>query len=120
MSSPRFSLTPMDFSQPQKNFKASISVPAKQIDTSCAEKEKVRRYICLTFSPSPISVTVTGVQTMISLSERKRDRKGGMKDRRSDGEEGKRLREKGSLRIDTEHPPGAVYLPLFTQRIRLC
>lgn len=58
---------------------------------------------------------------MISLSERERETENGsMKDRRSYGEEGKRLREKGSLRIDTEHPPGAVYLPLFTQRIRLC
>lgn len=56
--------------------------PEKQIDATCAKEEKVKRYICLTFTPSLVSVTVGALndETMMLLSKRASER---MKDRQA-------------------------------------
>lgn len=102
-----FLLNTDGFFSTSKNFKASISVPAKQIDTSCAEKEKVRRYICLTFSPSPISVTVTVWFKQWYHCQREREtERGGWK---TDGVMGRREKgweKKAVSELTPSIPPG--------------
>lgn len=95
----------------------------KQIDATCTEEEKVRRYICLTFTPSPISVTVEGLkQRYRRQRERRRDerRAGCLTEGR--GKEAERERERELYNQSQSLRPtslSAVYLLLFTQRIRL-
>lgn len=112
-------------SQPQ-TVKASISIPGKkkQIDTSRTTEEKgqeVHLFNIYTFSD--IS-DCRGIETMILVSKRETER---MKDRQADRrrEDTKKEREK-RLQTGENQPPSslwtslpAVYLLLFTQRIRL-
>ncbi len=99
----------------------------KQIDTTCTKEEKVKRYICLTFAPSLLSVTVRGFKQWYHC-QRERQR-GWTTGRLSDREKINRVRErKGrqsvlnwlqSVTVFTLNISWAVYLLLFTQRIRL-